>query len=73
MTVAHDGDHVAAVVAEVLDGPLPRHVSLVRHQREKDQNEDAQDCRHGDAREAAGGLLERQEGEDRHRSDNPRD
>src|SRR5947199_3217939 len=39
MAVAHGRDHVPAVVTQVLDRFLPRHVSLIRHQDREDEDE----------------------------------
>src|SRR2546422_952086 len=39
MAVADGRDHVPAVVAQMLDRFLPRHVSLIRHQDREDDDE----------------------------------
>ena len=61
VAVAHRSDHVAAVVAEVLDGPLACDVSLVREEDREDEDEDPD---HGPDDEAlkALGALERGDG-----------
>jgi len=43
MAVAHCGDHVSAIVAQMLDRLLSRDVALVRHQDHEDQDERADD------------------------------
>ena len=40
VAIAHDGDHVPAVVTEVLDRPAARHVPLVRHECKEDQDQE---------------------------------
>ena len=43
VAIAHGGDHVTAIVAQVFDGFLPRDVALVRHQDPEDEHERADD------------------------------
>src|SRR5438309_471092 len=43
VAVAHRGDHVPAIVAQMLDGLLPRDVPLIGHQDHEDQDERADD------------------------------
>jgi len=52
VAVAHRRHKASAVVAEVLDGLLARHVPLVRHEDQEDEDEDADDDRDGEALEA---------------------
>src|SRR5256886_12091214 len=43
MAIAHRGDHVSAIVAQMLDRFLPRDVPLIGHQDHEDQDESADD------------------------------
>lgn len=51
VAVAHDGDHVATVIAQVLDGSATRHVPLVRHEAKEDENQDPKDSRNDETRQ----------------------
>jgi len=61
MAVAHDGHHVTAVVAQMLNRFLAHHVPLVRHQDREDQDEDSDDQRDGPALEASVRRLKGEE------------
>ena len=57
MAVGGDIDHVPAVIAEMLDRFLPRHVPLVGKEREKYEEQDAHYGDEDDAGEYTSTLL----------------
>jgi len=67
VAIARDGHHVAAVIAQVLDGTSAGDVPLVRHEAEKDQYKDSDNHADGNARKAPAGVQVRQEREEAHR------
>src|SRR2546426_650587 len=67
VAVADDGHHVTAIITEVLDRALPRHVPLVCHQGEQDDHEKAEDRRDDQTSEVPGRFLQGQEREEAHR------
>jgi len=62
MAVAHDVDHVPAIVAQVLDGLLPDEVPLVGEEDHEDEDEHADDRADHPALQAALPGLERLRG-----------
>jgi hypothetical protein len=63
MAMGERGDHVAAVVAQVLPGPPACLVALIGHQAEEDDDEDADDDGHDEKGGARGDIrLEGHEG-----------
>jgi len=62
VAVADGGDHVTAVVAEVLDGPAGHHVSLVRHEPGEHEEQTADDRADDPTGEGQAFGLEREGG-----------
>ncbi len=62
VAVAHRGHEVAAIAAEVLHGPLPSDVPLIRHEDEEHEDEEADDHAYREALEAPVRGLEREGG-----------